>query len=459
MFLSTFCNYAFSQNLKLLDKDILWIKQEKLNPKDSKEIIDFLNFNTSLDFSNNNIRNIKSKISNKGSFFIVFKSDEKTTFEFLTLKTGEFKVHFLNNKIIAEQDIVIDDESATKGVIINYTFNRSSARKSKVNIKINSELLKNLDIKNKIFEIIFLPFNIDSKEKNIIETYLSIKYGVSLEKNKSYLSSKGDTIWDSKKYADFSYRVTAIAHDSILELKQFKSKNAKFDGLTISASNTAEHKSENFLFDGSYLFWGDNNKNLLFTKNSNDSDRKLERVWNLQTVGEGNIFFNTKIAFDKVMLNSKELDTEDVWLAIDSTSNNNFNYDNAKYYKVSSDESSEIIFKNILLSGNSKYLFTLISAREKSLDYIIENSENIKNNYSIYPNPMDRNQFLKIEFDLKELSNVDFSIHDINGKLIKTEHLGMIQNKVHEESIFHSGIYIIKVTINGKMTATKLLVK
>ena len=68
-----------------------------------------------------------------------------------------------------------------------------------------------------------------------MRTYLSIKYGVSLEQSKNYVTSKGDTIWRAKENEIFNNRITAIGNDSILGLNQMKSKNALNDGLCIEA--------------------------------------------------------------------------------------------------------------------------------------------------------------------------------------------------------------------------------
>jgi hypothetical protein len=45
--------------------------------------------------------------------------------------------------------------------------------------------------KTKVMEFIYIPEILPLEKQEIIESYLSIKYGISLEKSKNYYSLKG----------------------------------------------------------------------------------------------------------------------------------------------------------------------------------------------------------------------------------------------------------------------------
>lgn len=186
-----FNNIVLSQNVILLDKKVIWIKSKKI--KDSTVNADKLNLNFNNPLDKNDFpssQKIKNVITNKGSLFVVFKSSSKNEIELLTLKNSDFKVNISNKKIDAENEILIAEESASNGVIINYLFNKNLSNKRKGHLIWNDLAFDALNNELKTFEIVYIPENTTSKDKSIIETYLSIKYGVSLEQSKNYVTSK-----------------------------------------------------------------------------------------------------------------------------------------------------------------------------------------------------------------------------------------------------------------------------
>jgi hypothetical protein len=76
--------------------------------------------------------------------------------------------------------------------------------------------------------------------RNKIETYLAIKYGVTLSHN--YLSSIGTTIWDRAVNAAYNYNITGIGRDdnSALSQKQSKSTSVVPDILTLYVGPTKQ---------------------------------------------------------------------------------------------------------------------------------------------------------------------------------------------------------------------------
>ncbi|MFN3753551.1 LamG-like jellyroll fold domain-containing protein [Flavobacterium sp.] len=109
----------------------------------------------------------------------------------------------------------------------------------------------------------------DVTERTKIETYLAVKYGITLGVNgtsQNYIGSDGTVIWDATANVGYNYNIAGIGRDdsSKLNQKQSKSVNANADltiGLgTIAATNTANTNA--FDTDKKYLIWGDNGGNM-----------------------------------------------------------------------------------------------------------------------------------------------------------------------------------------------------
>jgi hypothetical protein len=109
----------------------------------------------------------------------------------------------------------------------------------------------------------------DTTERNKIESYLAIKYGITLGVNgtsKDYVDSDGNLIWDIDTGVAaedvFNYDIAGIGRDDVSELNQKQSKTVNtVDDITIGhgdilATNSAN--SNNFTADKSYLVWGNN---------------------------------------------------------------------------------------------------------------------------------------------------------------------------------------------------------
>ncbi len=457
-----FNNIVLSQKDILLDKKVTWIKSKKL--KDSIVIENKFSLNFNLPINKNDFLvggKIKNVVTNKGSLFVVFKSNSKNNIELLTLRNKDFKVNVSNKKIDAEKEILISEESASNGVIINYLFNKNSTNKRKGHLILNDLSFDALNNDIKTFEIIYIPENISSKDKSIIETYLSIKYGVSLEQSKNYVTSKGDTIWNPKENEIFNNRITAIGNDSILGLNQIKSKNALNDGLCIEVLLNEKTNKLNHFWDQSFIIWGDNNKAFNFKKDIDKSENNLERVWKLKTYSNENSQLLTKIVFDKKHINLQYDKQNFIWLAIDSVGTKQINYNTSKFYKASVDDENQIIFDAINISPNTNYLFSLVQRNDSQTSRIgkeIKIENEVVQGFSIYPNPIYKSQPFYMDFNLSEPSEVNIAVYDINGRLFKNKNLGKIKSFTYQETIQSSGTFLIQVSINGKIQSTKLIV-
>lgn len=96
--------------------------------------------------------------------------------------------------------------------------------KKDINKKINPIVFFNKRSDKKILlpEVLIFDRNLSDIETQQIETFLSIKYGITINdiSEKNYISSTNKILWDSKKSKNYNYRVTGIGRDDAFELYQ-----------------------------------------------------------------------------------------------------------------------------------------------------------------------------------------------------------------------------------------------
>ncbi len=118
-----------------------------------------------------------------------------------------------------------------------------------------------------IIEIINYSVRNNTTDRQRIESYLAIKYGITLGVNgisQNYLDSAGTVVYNSG--AGFNYNIAGIGRDDLsgLNQKQSKTENTNADitiGLnTISQTNSAN--TATFAGDKRFLVWGSNNGTL-----------------------------------------------------------------------------------------------------------------------------------------------------------------------------------------------------
>lgn len=109
--------------------------------------------------------------------------------------------------------------------------------------------------------IIYGAGNLDPIERQRVDSYLAIKYGITLPGGLDYLDSNGDIVWDANANSTYHNNVAGITHDEASALNQKQSISVN-DGQqvligTIGLDNTNAANATG-LSDGQYLIWGDN---------------------------------------------------------------------------------------------------------------------------------------------------------------------------------------------------------
>ncbi|MDI1304225.1 MAG: T9SS type A sorting domain-containing protein [bacterium] len=122
------------------------------------------------------------------------------------------------------------------------------------------------NLNGRVAEIISYASRVLDGNRPKIESYLAIKYGITLGVNgtsTNYLDSAGTIIWDATANAGYNYNIAGIGKDVASDLYQKQSKssndvNAVTIGLGVIATTNIGNINE-FKKDRDFLVWGSNN--------------------------------------------------------------------------------------------------------------------------------------------------------------------------------------------------------
>ncbi len=111
-------------------------------------------------------------------------------------------------------------------------------------------------------------------------------------------------------------------------------------------------------------------------------------------------------------------------------------------------------------TGNYKLVVTTDFGCKKKFAFIVSASQNtFEDKYVLSPNPAKSGAPFSIQFQLSEMSDVAVTISDLNGKIIRSKNLGLIQSFEYKDSLLTSGTYLITVIKNGISQATKIIIQ
>ena len=166
--------------------------------------------------------------------------------------------------------------------------------------------------------IIYGNGNNTPAEKNKVESYLAIKYGLTLHNSNNYTTSQDLVVWDATANATHYNNVAGIGNDylSALHQKQSRSQHTNSNGqVTMGVSSIVETNQANTasLADGQFLLWGDNGNTQAMAAGtgtytpfefagSTDNGRRMNRVWKVQNTN--NVSDEVLIRFPKASVHT-----------------------------------------------------------------------------------------------------------------------------------------------------------
>ncbi|MBO3698907.1 hypothetical protein [Roseivirga sp. E12] len=210
----------------------------------------------------------------------------------------------------------------------SYNANSSDAGLGTYNYTLGDDDTGGNDFVGFLGDVIAYQGSFTGTERQQIETYLAIKYGVTIDQTSAtnYLFSDGSTvIWNATTNTAYNDDIAGIGRDdaSCFSQKQSASINTD-DILTVGLGSVAVDNASNvnsFTDDGDYLIWG-NDGGSTNQANDNTSDipsslaSRMERIWKVQdngTVG------STELQFDLAALGYSTADASAYSLLIGNT--------------------------------------------------------------------------------------------------------------------------------------------
>ncbi|WP_430409327.1 beta strand repeat-containing protein [Kordia sp.] len=145
-----------------------------------------------------------------------------------------------------------------------------------------------------ISEVIFYAEAHTDAQRQKVESYLSLKYGLTLNQNiaNNYVASDDSVIWTAATNASYDHDITGIGRDDNSGLNQKQSKSNNLDtfvtignGSALSADNATNPNS--FSSDLSFLTWSNNDENFGFQTNVDGLTNVLSmnRIWKVEEKG------------------------------------------------------------------------------------------------------------------------------------------------------------------------------
>lgn len=258
----------------------------------------------------------------------------------------------------------------------------------------NLPLSENAD---SICESIIYNRMLSSRERQKVDTYLALKYGVTLDQTipTSYVSSDGQVVWDAVANAEFSHHIFGMCNDTISKFYSTKASNAEEKNLVIIKTDSIESMS--------YVVCGDDNNALKYIRKEGQPKR-LGRTWKIMTTGNTPQSVTIKFDAERIEEAFPLEDGEHYWLAINDTA----------YKKRADLGSRKAQFGNVPLRDGMT--FTIVAAKGDEQPEIEETQEDKSSIYAVAvtPNPT-TDGHVNLRIRLREEAAVKVSLYGLDG--------------------------------------------
>ena len=147
-------------------------------------------------------------------------------------------------------------------------------------------------------EVITYNTYLSEADQNKVETYLAIKYGITLTKdmlvnNRDYTAADGAVIWNAAANAGYSFNITGIGRDDSSALYQKQSRSVHngsmlylYNGSVQGGFPVSNKANATSISDKSFLLFGDNGLSKQLATCTNKRTR-MARIWKVQKTGAG----------------------------------------------------------------------------------------------------------------------------------------------------------------------------
>lgn len=186
---------------------------------------------------------------------------------------------------------------------------------------------------------------LNDKEKWRVESYLALKYGITLQPQVNYYTSKNQIFWHKENNAIFKNQIFGLGRDSNSSLYQ-KQSTSVHDASVLKKMifwtgglQTDNNLNTAYIEDQSFLTIGDNNAPELPNVTLSNGIKKIDKTWLVEKFGPSTHNLNTNIKYKpntSIALNANEA----FWLVVDKNATNTtlstFNGSGISYFPVAS---------------------------------------------------------------------------------------------------------------------------
>lgn len=230
--------------------------------------------------------------------------------------------------------------------------------------------------KGQLAELFIFDENMTYLERLQVETYLGIKYGLTLSKN--YVSGSRTKLWDAEENAGFTNHIFGIGRDDVFELYQKQSASSvdelQLIKLSLGALAESNAQNESTLPDDHFIVMGDNNGPLTTTADPASGFSLFDRQWMVQVAGQS---IREQAVSMQVDLKGFPPSASGYWMVIDRSGTGNFSMDNLEYvYADSVSEDSVAHFNNIIWDADASGKDAFGFAEELDLLAVLRNIVN-----------------------------------------------------------------------------------
>ena len=313
-----------------------------------------------------------------------------------------------------------------------------------------------------------------------IETYLAVKYGITLIAS-DYISSSGAVLWNYEANKLYSNGIAGIGRDDFFGLEQKQgSSSEEPDLLTIGVGEFSELNSENNynLNNEDFILLGHDDGGLVFEQVSwSDTLSMLNRKWLIQTTFANNSF-PTNVKF---RLPENKDSVQIYYLAIDRSGLADFQSNTVEYIAQDSiDSAGYVYFRGIIWNSKDAFTFSYRTVLEEDTDNLDTNNTALKNRqksnssdenlginssenaqaqpiYTLYPNPT--TGYYRLEATFPEVTSVVLRTCTQIGSVLAVRKDAGKTHYFFDGYIDGQGSYLLEIeSVYGKKTF-KLVVR
>ncbi|PZD76356.1 hypothetical protein, partial [Mesonia sp. K7] len=227
--------------------------------------------------------------------------------------------------------------------------------------------------KGKFPEYLSFPYPLSANEKNRVESYLALKYGITLSSSTSYKNSSNTVFWEKENNGIFYNNIFGMGRDDLSGLHQVQSNSMHYEGKLISSIDQKYKYSNEELLkvtslpNDHFIVFGDNEQpddGLRGEPNSKGVEI-LNRIWLSQSTGdymqEFPVFFCLESAFlyDIIDSHNNEKGNEEnqwvLWMLHDKYTSHDeesdFNSEFVNYYKPYEREDITACYGMVITEG------------------------------------------------------------------------------------------------------------